>query len=206
MDKQAKEAREQMKQLSGKEKWTNFWYYYRVHVIVSVIAVILIAYTAVECANRIDYDMQISYYSSVPVSDDAVNKLTELLKKNVEDINANGSTDVFIASCFADPEQQSEQTQATLMKLSAELAAGDSMAYLADEVYYKRFSSSYSDCFESFTDLSDKKEIKEMFDLKDGQKLYFAVKALYEKEKDNSKKIAAHDNALKAKAYLESLK
>ena len=90
MDKQAREAREQMKALSKKDKWTNFWYYYRTHVIVGIFVIFLIGYTAVECAKRVNYDLNISYYSTTPISQEGTGKLTEELVKIVDDINYNG--------------------------------------------------------------------------------------------------------------------
>lgn len=207
MDKQAKEAKEQMKKLSFKDKWTNFWYYYRLHVIVIAIAALLIGYTAVECARKNDYDLQISYYSSSPISDEATDKLVEVLQKNVDDINANGNTDVFIAPCFANPEEMGQQTQAVLLKLSAEIAADETMVYLVDEVYYKRLShESYEGCFESFEDISEVPEIKEMFGLEDGEKLYLGIRTLKEKYNEDEKMILAHKNAQKALEYIKGLK
>jgi len=206
MDKQAREAREQMKQLGKKDKWVNFWYYYRTHVVVAVIAVILIVFTAVECAKRIDYDLNISYYSAMPISEEAVNKLTEELKKNVEDINFNGQTDVFIASCFADPEQVSEQTQAVMMKLSAELAAGDAMGYLVDETYLEILNKAYAECFGEIILISDIPEIRDIMGISEEHKLYWATKMLYENEKDDEKKALAHENAVKAEEYFKSFK
>lgn len=209
MDKQAKEAKGQMKQLSFKEKWSNFWYYYKVHVFAALAAIFLISFTVVECVNKIDYDLEISYYSSSPISDEATNKLTEVLKEKVDDINSNNQTDVFIASCYADPESLDEQTQATLIKLSAEIAAGETMLYLVDDVYYERLSlDAYDGAFEEFFEISNSDGIKNIFGLKDGEKLYMGIRA-YEKEnngKKAAKKAAVYQNAKKALEYLKNLK
>ena len=206
MDKQAREAREQMKQLGKKDKWINFWYYYRIHVIVGIIAAFLIIFTAVECARRIDYDLSLSYYSATPISEEGITKLTEELKKNVDDVNLNGQTDVFIASCFANPNEFSEQTQAVVMKLQAELAAGDSMGYIVDKTYREMLEKGYTECFEGFILISDIPEIKEMLSLSDDAEVFWTVKKLYENEKNDEKKIYTHENALKIQKYFESLK
>lgn len=206
MDKQAKEAREQMKQLSKKEKWTNFWYYYKTHFIVGIIVVFLIAFTAVECAKKIDYDLSLSYYSASPIYGDGVTKLTEELKNCTEDINYNGNVDVYIASCYANPEDASEQTQAVMIKLQTELAVGDSMGYIVDKTYYEMLKDTYSDCFEGFIPIGNIPEIREMLGISEDKELYWSVKCLYETEKDDEKKIAAHENALKVQQYFESLK
>lgn len=206
MDKQAKKAREQMKNLSFQEKCANFWYYHKVHIFLGALVLLLVLYTAVECSRQVDYDLQISYYSATPIYDEATGVLSEELKANVDDINLNGSTDIFIASCYANPADASEQTQATMMKLSAELAAGENNAYIIDEVYYNTLKNNYPECFESYTDISEKESIKKAFGLENGEKLYFAVRTLYDNEKDKNDCIKAHNNAIKAREYLENLK
>lgn len=203
MDKQAREAREHMKALTPREKWNNFWYYYKIHVLAGIFAVILIVFTAVECANRINYDLNISYYSSTAISDDGISKLTEYFKSAVDDINQNGSVDVGIASCYADPDEQSEQTQAVMVKLSAELAAGDSMGYLLDEKYKEIFMRNYPEAAEKLLDISDIPEIREAIGAADGEKLYWVTKTVYETEQNKPEKLAQHDNAKKVEALLE---
>ena len=185
MDKQAREAREQMKALSKKDKWTNFWYYYRTHVIVGIFVIFLIGYTAVECAKRVNYDLTISYYSTTPISQEGTGKLTEELVKIVDDINYNGQVDVYIAPCFANLNEQNEQTQAVLMKLQAELAGGDSMGYIVDETYYNMLNKGYEECFEEFILISEIPSIREMLGIPEDTKVYWAVKKLYEAEKDD---------------------
>ena len=198
MDKQAMEAREHMKALTPKEKWINFWYYYRVHVIAAIFVIVLISFTAVECAKRIDYDLDIAYYSSTAISDDGIAKLTEIIKTCTEDINYNGTVDVGIASCFANPDEVSEQTQAVYVKLSAELAAGDYMGYIFDEKYKDIILKGYSDVAENIIEIGCIPEVKEALGLADGDKVYWMTKAVYESEKDKENKVAEHNNALKA--------
>lgn len=202
MDKQAREAREQMKALAPREKWSNFWYYYRVHMLVVLFAVVVLAITVTECVNRVDYDLNISYYSATPISDTAVDALKEYLKEGIDDINGNGSLDVGVSSCFANPNEQSEQTQAVMVKLSAEVAAGDSMVYLFDEEYKELFVKAYEEVAESVIDISDIPEVREKLELDEGEKLFWVTKTVYETEEGKPEKIAEHENALKAQMLI----
>ena len=118
-------------------------------------------------------------------------------------MNGNGSVDVGIASCFANPDEQSEQTQAVMVKLSAELAAGESMGYLLDEKYKEIFMRNYFEVAEKLLDISEVPEVREALGLADGQKLYWVTKTVYETEKDKPEKLAQHENAKKAEQLLE---
>lgn len=196
MDKQAREAKEQMKSLSPKEKWTNFWYYYKVHVFAAIFIIAVVAVTAVECAKRVDYDLNISYYSSTAISDDGIEKLKELFATCTKDIDYNGSVDVGIVSCFANPEEANEQTQAVFVKLAAELAAGDSMGYILDESYKEIFLRSYSDTVDTILEIDTVPEVRDALGLAGGQKLYWITKTLYDREKDKDTSAAEHQNAV----------
>lgn len=205
MDKQAMEAKEQMKTLSAREKWTNFWYYYKIHVIVGIFLIVVAAFTVSECMHRVNYDLEISYYSSTPIKDEGVEKFKEIIKKACEDVNENGSVDVGIASCFADPENASEQTQAVFMKLSAEIAAGESMVYLFDDKYKEIMDRGYSESAQEIFEIGSIPEVKEAFGLGDGQKLYWMTKMVYESEKNKPEKVLENKNAQSAANLLKSM-
>ena len=205
MDKQAREAREQMKQLSRKERWINFWYYYRVHIIASVFAAIAVAVGISECVRQVEYDLDIAYYSTSYVNNEAITKLNEEIQKNIEDINNDAQSIIWIAPCYASLNDASEQTQAALLRLQTEISAGNSMGYIMDERFFELVYESYGECFEKVILISDYPEIKEMLGLKEDTKLYWLTKVLYESEKGDEKKIGAHENAIRVQNYFESL-
>lgn len=205
MDKQTKEAREMTKQLKGKEKWRNFWYYYRYHILVLVFAVIILSYTLTDCVNKTKYDLSVSCYSATVIDSTDLTPITGEFEKIISDIDGNGeiNTDIFVS--LASLTNPSEQSQAVIMKLSAELAGGDSFGYILDEEFYGMVNTNYSECIESVIPINDIPLIKDTFNLREGQKLYWMTKAVYETEKNKPEKIAAHENAVKIQNYLEEL-
>ena len=205
MDKQAREAKEQMKALTPKEKWTNFWYYYKMHVIAALFICFLVGMTVTECMKRIDYDLNISYYSSAPIDDEGIKALTELMKNSVKDVDGNGTNDVGIASCFANPNEKSEQAQAVFVKLSAEVAAGESMVYMVDDTFREiMVRGDYAEGMESIIEIDGIPEVKKALKLADGQKLFWMTKSVYESEKNKAKKVAEHENAVSVeKMFIE---
>lgn len=205
MDKQAREARDQLKQLSRKEKWANFWYYYRVHVFVAVFAFIAVAFGISECVRQVDYDLEIAYYSTNYINNEAIESLNEKLQKNIEDINSDAQSIIWIAPCYASLNDASEQTQAALLRLQAEISAGDSMGYIMDERFFELVYESYGECFDKVIPISDYPEIRKVLGLEENTKLYWLTKALYESEKGDERKIGTHENAVRVEKYLESL-
>lgn len=204
MDKQALEAKAQMKNLSKHDKWTNFWYYYKVHVLAAVLVVALVAFTAVECAKNVKYDLQIAYFSTVPIDVDGVEKMTEKLKTAADDTNYNGSTDVYIASCYANMEQATEQTQAVIVKFQAELAAGETMGYIVDEAFLEMFKNGYSESMEYVEEITNSPVVTECLKIPEGKKLYWVTKPVYDREKDKPERVAAHENAVKVLEYIKT--
>ena len=91
------------------------------------------------------------------------------------------------------------------MKLQAELSAGSSMGYIMDEKFYDLVYKNYGECFDKVITISDYPEVREKLGLKEDTKLYWMTKALYETEKDDEEKIAAHENAIRIEKYFESL-
>ena len=205
MDREAREARERMKQLSKKEQLANFWYYHKVHIFAAIFAVLVVGFGISECVKQVEYDLEISYYSASYVDSEKVENLEKELQKNIEDVNFDAQTVMWIAPCYATLDDATEQTQAVLMKIQVELAAGNSMGYIMDEKFYNLIYEGYGDCFEKVILISDIPKVREMLGIGEDQKVYWLTKALYETEKDDEFKIGVHENALKVQKYFESL-
>ena len=205
MDRQAKEAKEMTKQLKGKEKWKNFWYYYKFHIIAIIFAVLLVSYSLAECIGKVKLDLSVSCYTATLIDDSKVNVLCDEFKKNIDDITGNDQIDVDIVVNMTDISTPSEQTQAVFMKFSAELAAGESFGYILDDRFLAMLKNGNEDCFDAVIPIHNIPLIKETFSLEDGQNLYWLTKAVYENEKNNEKKFAAHENAVKIHNYLTEL-
>jgi len=205
VDKQAREAREMTKQLKGKEKWKNFWYYYKYHTIAVIIAALVIAYSLAECANQTKYDLNVSCYTATYINNSNIDLFTREIEKNIDDINENEEIDADVVVNMTDLANPSEQTQAVFMKFFAELAGGEAFGYILDETFYQMLAKDNEDSIETAIQIDNIPLIKEIFNPQENQKLYWITKSIYETEKGNPKKIAAHKNAVKVQEYLNSL-
>lgn len=206
MDKQAREAREQTKALSGKAKWENFWFYYKKHVLIGIFTIVVVVFSVVQCSTRTDYDLSVSFYSSIGTSSDGINQLEEIMKAVIDDTNNNKKIDIGIALYSANFKEidDVEQMQAVQAKLMVEMAAGEAMGYIFDETYKQMALNQYADMGDTILEISEIPEIKKMLSLGEGEKLYWFTKNIYETEKEDKEKLAEHDNAVKIeKMFIE---
>ena len=206
MDKQAREAREMTKQLKGKEKWKNFWYYYKYHTIAIIFSALLIFFSLTEFLNQTKYDLIVSCYTTTYINSSKTDLFVEEIEKNIGDVNANKEIDADVAINIADLNNPSEQTQAVFMKFSAEIAGGEAFGYILDETFYQMLAKDNSECIDTTIQIDDIPLIKEIFNPHENHKLYWITKSIYEPEKGNPQKISAHKNAVNFQEYLNSLK
>ncbi len=203
MDKQGREAKELVKNLSLKDKIKHFWYYYKWHTIACVLVAVLIGYTGVQCAMQVDYDFDIAFYNTRTIEQEHIDKFAELIATEAVDINDNNSVDVFVSFFAADitGEIIDSMAQAAYQRISMEMEADDYQAYLLDEPFMKRFENIYGDVIQSKMEISDIPEVRESLGLRDGEKLYLVTKKLFDRSKEDTTKIAEHENAERVEQF-----
>lgn len=202
MDKQAQKAKEQRKALSFKEKIENFWYYHKTHLIIGVVVVSLFIYTSIEFHNMTENDISIAYYSSSPISEEGVEEFKALLKTGVEDINASGTIDVGIIAAYADPMREDDQTRATMMRLQAELMAGEHSAYIVDGAYKKIIEENFAEVIESTLEITRIPEAKATLRYDEGNELFWITRRVYEQEMKDEMVVKRHQNAVNIEEIL----
>lgn len=197
MDKQRREARTLVKGLPFKEKIKHFWYYYKWHTISCFLVAVLIGYTCVQCAMRVDYDLNISCYTKNFIDEEKIEKFEGLLESVVQDINHNDSVDVYVAPYSADITGKvvDQMAQATYQKISMEVAADDVQIYLFDQSFLDWFNRVYGDTVQSVAEISGIPEIRDLFGLSDDEKLYCVLKKFFERSEDDEEKVGQYNNA-----------
>lgn len=175
MDAEAKRAREEMKKLPFKKKLENFWFYYRIHVIVALVMVLVFGTSVVQCIRRVDYDLTVSYYGCEQVDTGVMLELEKFLDENCEDINGNGSVDTVLNTYVGDVtlEVQSPETMGILVKIQAEIVGGTCAAFIVDEEYKEFITQGYEGAIDKVYDLSAVPELGERIKTADGGKLYW---------------------------------
>ncbi|CDZ23265.1 putative membrane protein [[Clostridium] cellulosi] len=123
-----------------KKKLSNFWYYYKIHTIVAVFAIICVAFMVKQCAERIEPDMEIIMVTdSVTLSEDKVTDIENMLSKYTDDLNRDGRKFVRCDYINMNQKQDAQVLYALQTKLMAEIAGSDTALFITDDTFLKRF-------------------------------------------------------------------
>ena len=205
MDKDRQLAKELAKEMSFKEKAKHFWYYYKAHTLALIFAIVIIAWGAVQCANRVDYDLDISFFSESYVSDEALEKFDLFLENLCDDVNENGAVDaqVYPFSGEISGEYVDQYAQANLTKLQSEIAMGECPAYIVDEAYknYIEMLTEDMNVIDKITEITDVPIIRETFNPGENMKLYFISILEYDTQKGNEELRKERENMKKVEQY-----
>lgn len=129
---------EKPKKFSG--EWFRYvWDYYKVHILVAVAVIALIAVTVVEVLNTVQYDVNINYIASNVLSFDVSDNLANKAAEQIEDGNGDGEKHVSVTQLnFTDEAMQNaNQIMALENKLMTVFASEDEMMFLFDEAMLK---------------------------------------------------------------------
>lgn len=207
MDKDRAEAKKMAKELPFKERVKYFWEYYKVHTMLALFFAVVLTITAVQCAQQIDYDLEVSVYTNKGLLQENVDFLTGTITEQSYDINDNGVVDIGVFQNFADisnPDVYDEKVEAVLSKFQAELAANSSPVYILDEDYKEMLLKVFPEGVKALIDISQIPEIKEELKLGDDDSLYFVVLPEYEGKKDDEELQKKYQLAEKLEKYFEN--
>ena len=207
MDKQRAEAIKMAKELSFRERVKHFWEYYKTQTLLGIFVFVVLAITAVQCAQQIDYDLEISLYTSKGLLQEKADFLEQTIKEQGYDINDNGVVDIGVFQNFADisnPDIYDEKVEAVLSKLQAELSSNRWPAYIVDEYYKEMILKAFPDGIKKSVEISQIPEIKEELKLGDDEELYFVVLPEYEGKEDDEELEKKYGLAEKVAEYFEN--
>ncbi len=195
MDKQTRDARGMVKNMPIGERLEHFWYYHKVHTIVAVIVAILIGTTVYQTLTREKYDLEISYYGTLPLGEAETVRLEEYLEEYIEDTDGNGEKNVKIYSTVLGLNPESGSTVAFDQKLIAELTAAVYPAYIFDEGFLQKAGPDLEGTvMECAIDLRSNTKTGEILNLGE-EPVYWCTRMLYERESGKEKAVNAYNNA-----------
>ncbi len=117
-----------------KEWWPYFWEYYKVHTIVIAFIIIAVVTTAVQCAGREKYDLNVTYGGKLSFDTELTPKLEEEFEKYIDDVDGNGEKNVFFQAMTISGLQGYEQYDYALeTKLQLEFQMENSFIFLLDK-------------------------------------------------------------------------
>lgn len=205
MDKQEREAREAVKNMSFLDRVKHFWYYDKVKLLVAIAVIAVVMYMIYQWATVEKYDLEVAYYGEREFTEEQIESFKQYLSENIEDINGDGEKNVqFIAVTYSQQQTPDEYGVAVNQKFVLELSSGTAFAYIVSPEFYEVLNTDSGEgAADSVLELKDSKVYGEI--LGDTEDERWFTKSLYANEQGKKEKELLHNNALLAeKALRES--
>lgn len=182
----------QMKEETRK-KIDNFWYYYKIHVLVVVFILFVAGVFIKDIVTKVDYDYSVAFVTEEMMTDEEISSIQSVLEKEAEDLNGDGEIHVEVQN-YTIPQGDSADPQlvaAGQTKLTVDIQDGTSMIFFLSHGCYESYKDSgvlpedeseyikFSDC----TGYEEAGSPKELGDLMGALRLVEDTKL----EKDQSK-------------------
>lgn len=147
-------AEAEIKIVTPKQKWQNFCYYHKWHVLIATIACALIVYFIYDIVTKVEPDYQIAMITQSNYPSSVVEALGKELEKYGKDLNGDGQVSVQVNSyvmTFSDSEEELYASQdntassgsmtyedpnvqiASVTRYTVDVQQGESMIFLTDE-------------------------------------------------------------------------
>ena len=127
-----------------KEKWDNFWFYYKKPFWIAIAVILVVLYVWSPWTPRVKPDYTVGIISSKYWSDDLQQALSDALEPYGEDLNGDGQV-VVDTVLYLLPEDSktigAEEYEAYVVKLMGDIEACTSAVYLCDEFNAKIYGT-----------------------------------------------------------------
>ena len=115
--------------------WFDYvWEYYKLHIIAVVLIVVAVIYTVVAISTRTYYDFNICFAGDVLMTEESKQKLSDLLKESLQDVNGDGEINIKIDDYSVGKNMQDGEYMAAMQaKFYLELQAGEAYIFVLSE-------------------------------------------------------------------------
>ncbi len=198
MDKQAREAKEMVRQMPLHQQLKHYWEYYKAQIIAIAVSIILIVVTVVGAVIAPKYDIEVAYYGDTILTEEQELKLEEYLASQIEDINDDGEckVDIVVSRFKLNNATEDEYQMAMAQKFATEVAVGAYPAFILDAPHteYAGMADEREDgILETATDMRNDTYIAELLG---ENEIYWCTRILYDKEIGKEEPEALHNNAV----------
>lgn len=203
MDKQAREARKAVKNLSFSDKIRHFWEYYKFRTLAVFVAIILVGTTMYQASRREEYDLEISWYAETVLTDEERSEIESKLAEYIDDIDGDGEKKVHIA--MNGGVTKGEYEVYSNVKFTAETAADEYSAYILSEEKYSSVTDNAApgeDTGMIAFDMTKSEICREIFDIGD-ESVYFCCMIPQKGDDAKQERLDTYKNALKLSDVLK---
>lgn len=125
------------------EKWDNFWYYYKYHVLIGAFALICIITFVKDMLGKVSYDYEIGFLGDYSMVEEDRIEMEKWFTENAKDLNGDGEVHVQISDYFipseGDEGYDPQMVMAGQTKFTVDVQTATSMIYFVSERSYEKF-------------------------------------------------------------------
>lgn len=138
---------------TGREKAENWWFYYKNHLIILLLVAAMLFSIFYSIFSKEKPDYTVAMITSFTMPSNGVNELERRLEEYADDRNGDGKVVVQIETYVfsgkeAVSEQQYQQEQAAMARLSVDTTLNDSMIFLHDATAFELFKEDFDGFFQ----------------------------------------------------------
>lgn len=133
----------QMKEETRK-KIDNFWYYYKIHVLVVVFILFVASAFIKDIVTKVDYDYSVAFVTEEMMTNEEISSIQSVFEREAEDLNGDGEIHVKVQN-YTIPQGDSADPQlvaAGQTKLTVDIQEGTSMIFFLSPGCYESYKDS----------------------------------------------------------------
>lgn len=133
----------QMKEETRK-KIDNFWYYYKIHVLVVVFILFVASVFIKDIVTKVDYDYSVAFVTEEMMTNEEISSIQSVFEREAEDLNGDGEIHVEVQN-YTIPQGNSADPQlvaAGQTKLTVDIQEGTSMIFFLSPGCYESYKDS----------------------------------------------------------------
>lgn len=133
----------QMKEETRK-KIDNFWYYYKIHVLVVVFILFVASVFIKDIVTKVDYDYSVASVTEEMMTNEEISSIQSVFEREAEDLNGDGEIHVEVQN-YTIPQGDSADPQlvaAGQTKLTVDIQEGTSMIFFLSPGCYESYKDS----------------------------------------------------------------
>lgn len=133
----------QMKEETRK-KIDNFWYYYKIHVLVVVFILFVASVFIKDIVTKVDYDYSVAFVTEEMMTNEEISSIQSVFEGEAEDLNGDGEIHVEVQN-YTIPQGDSADPQlvaAGQTKLTVDIQEGTSMIFFLSPGCYESYKDS----------------------------------------------------------------
>ncbi len=212
MDKDRQTAKEQVKNLPFSEKVKHYLYYYKFHLVITAVVLILAGLYVYQRATATVSDLSISIYTKeyIPLeTEENAEKVISnwLMEENTQADKEEFLVQIGVTSMPQATGENAERLSAAYTKLDGQLATGENFAFIFDEETYNTLMSVVDYSSIKFDEFSGEigENAKKALGLSTDTKYYYVTRILYSSEMENSKAMAKQQYAMQTYLKIKEL-